>query len=187
MKLNKQALLGLALLVPLTAHAVDFYFGLGAGMYQVDDADLNTDSVFSPYFVVGAEHPLSRNTKITSEFQYTEFAPSAGVGKMGMDVTSIDWTLAYSYQYPLSYKFHPVFSAGLVANYGQYSKRHSIDEFGYLADRFDDKDEISGGFLLSASHDFHVDQFDFDWSTGLQLRHAFGGVSSFGVYAVYRF
>ncbi|MBY5979225.1 hypothetical protein [Ferrimonas balearica] len=167
--------------------AFDFHVGAGAGMFQADDPEIKSSQTPSGFVLMGAKYSLSRNSAVVSELQYSAFTSDAKTNRMGLKAKSIDWSLAYSYQYPFSYQVRPMINIGGFVSQFSLKDRHRIDENGYLIRQYDDHSTITGGLITSIHHDFEIDRFDSAWGLGIQIKYAFSGVNSIGAYASYRF
>lgn len=169
------------------AKALSFHLGTGAGLFQANGPEVKSSTAVSGFLFGGISYPLSRSGDLVSELQYSSFNSDAKTNRMGLEAKTIDWSLAYSHQYPFSYQFQPVFSIGVFASHLTLKQRHQVDDAGYLVTQYDDHSAITGGVLLSTQHTFMLDRFDSEWGLGLQVKYAINGVSNIGAFALYRF
>lgn len=169
------------------AQALEFHFGTGAGIFQADDPELKSGNALSGFLLSGVSYSINRNAAIVSELQYSAFKSDAEPHQMGLQAKALDWSIAYSHQYPFSYRFQPHFSLGGFVSQFSLKQRHQVDDAGFLTQQFDNHSAVTGGIAFSVHHRFSIERFDSEWGVGLQMKYAFSGINSIGVFALYRF
>ncbi len=124
---------------------------------SIDDPDGNTNSSSELQLLGGTViYPLSRSTRTLVSLSLYDFELDAGVNKIGQGVESLSIAGSYQWKFKMSRKFKPWLGVGLNINMDELTNRHTIDQDGYLAQTYTDREETSIGINLGASHEWDI-------------------------------
>ena len=152
------------------------------------DGDADSYSGLLPLSLVFS-HDLSNKTRIYSTFSYFSFDLDAGTDKIGQDISGYELAATWQRIFKLGYELH--FFAGIGFGYtnADFTKRHTVDEDGYLARRYEDRSEGYLSIIGNISKEWEVTDI-IDVGFNLSYKHALSdGVSGFNgaVTVMYKF
>ena len=187
--MRKTAIGLIAMCVMGSAYARDdtFEFDWGlygkAGSYSVEDPNGSAADEFA--FMPGAKitFPFSRRGKqFVGGVELIEFSLDASESNLGQDVSGYRVWGGYEHRFNISRSFKFWGGIGLTLDSVSFEKRHTIDEDGFLKERFDDRDEAYSGLTVYALSTIDVGRRSgWEPALGVYIDQPFGdGVSSIG-------
>ena len=137
---------------------------------SVDDPDGDTESstggqpfglVYSDWFV--------GDFRYWAELFYYSASLDAATDKVGQDVERYGLRISAQKSFRIVEKWAPWLGLGFDVSQAKYSLRHTIDNEGFLAERFPDRDEMAVSLLVNAISEWSIAG---DWSIALKLEQS---------------
>jgi len=154
----RSLLVALLLVVsPLSNAETRFGVGVTQGNYSVEDPDGSADSTTEASIFGVVTMPMSRNWpdyRYWFQVEHKSFELDASTSEVGQDVTSTSLSAIIQRSFSVSSDFRPWLGLGAGAGINDYDGRHTIDEDGFLKDRFDDRSNTSMYLILNAGISF---------------------------------
>lgn len=132
------------------------------------DGDTQTASGVQPLGLVYTDW-LIGDFRYWSELYYYATELDAATNRIGQDVKR--YGVRFSAQKNLRFMqaWAPWLGLGLDVSQANYSNRHTVDSEGFLADSFDDRDEVAVSLLVNVISEWSVAG---NWSVGLKLEQS---------------
>jgi len=154
----RSLLVALLLVVsPLSNAETRFGVGVTQGNYSVEDPDGSADSTTEASIFGVVTMPMSRNWpdyRYWFQVAHKSFELDASTSEVGQEVTSTSLSAIIQRSFSISSDFRPWLGLGAGAGINDYEGRHTIDEDGFLKDRFDDRSNTSMYLILNAGISF---------------------------------
>jgi len=162
--------------------------GVGLGVVSASIEDPNgsaeTTPVIFPTFIYYVD--MSRDQRAVSKFSYYDFSLNASQTDIGQEVTSLSFAGIYEWRQRIKRDFKPFLGAGLSFNSESIKSRHTVDNEGFLDQRYQDLDNAGFSLLLSASIDIEVADSNFQMR-GVYTIPTYDGVSGIELSLLYLF
>ena len=155
--------------VGLPLNTLKYGFATQAGYFSVKDPEGTTKQSFlvQPFNFIVTDW-LANGSKYWVEAYYSSLAFDAETDSVGQQVRHIGSKVGLLYNFSANRYWHPWAGAGMDFSYSQYSKRHLINEYGYLAKRLDDRNNANVALLLNAAAEWQVSS---TWQSGLKAEY----------------
>lgn len=171
------------------AHAGEFGYTIYASNIAVDDTDGSTEGVsyLAPFNGFYADS-LKRDLRYQVEVSMDTVNLEAGVNQVGQQVKYQGLGVSLQRRFRLSSNLKPWFGMGVDYVNVRYRERHTVDQGGFLADRYPDRDESGLNLVLNAATYW---AFNHSWDYGLTAKFSPSVSSdstflSIGISAVYK-
>ena len=147
--------------------------GYATGFNHLDvidpDGETKTSNSFQPNKVVITDWLPGGNRYWLILYQVSAVL-DASENNIGQLVNQNGFSLQVQKYFGLSRLISPWLGMGVSGSIDRFTKRHTMDSEGFLQKRFDDRQQTSIGFVISAVQEWEVNR---DWSVGLQAEHSF--------------
>jgi len=145
-------------------------YAVGASRVSVDDPRGATEPAWAlqPATLVYTARLMS-GVRYWSEFYYYQAVLDAGTDRIGQDVERYGLRLSLQKSLPVSPRWINWFGAGIGLSRSNYTARHTVDEEGYLLERYPDRAENGATLLLNVASEWSLDR---RWSLGVKLEQA---------------
>lgn len=171
------------------AHASEFGYTIYGSNISVDDPDGSTESVsyLAPLNGFYADS-LKRDLRYQVEAFMDTVNLDAGVNQVGQEVKYQGLGVSLQRRFRLSSELKPWFGVGIDYVNVRYRERHTVDQGGFLANRYPDRNESGVNLVLNAASYW---EFNRSWDYGLTAKFS-QSVSSdstflnIGISAVYK-
>ncbi len=139
--------------------------------FQVNDPDGSTEtSSVLQLLSATVKYKTSRDTQIISEGTYYDFELDASTSKIGQQVKTISLATYYESRLKWGRDFKPWAGVGLVINMDEFSKRHTIDKDGFLAQQFPDQSGTNFALAARLTNTWEINRdMGIGFSIGYQL------------------
>ena len=155
--------------VGLPQSTLKYGFATQAGYYSVKDPEGTTDQAFlvQPFNFIVSDW-LPNGSKYWVEAYYSSLAFDAETDSVGQQVQHLGSKLGLLYNFSANRYWHPWAGAGMDLSYTKYSKRHLINEYGYLAKRLDNRSNANVALLLNIAAQWQASS---TWQSGLKAEY----------------
>jgi len=179
--IKKYSLLALSLSTHC-AVADTFQFGLSPALINVRVPNIEGDSLsqsslqpFSAMFIYEGR----RDIRWLNTLSYSDFHINATPSNIGLSVESLALATHYQLRQRWTRHFKPWIGVGAGMSYDTFTKRHLVDNDGFLAASFDDQDAVSFSLNVNVAHEWHVSG-NFTAGFNLVYQHALNdGIEGF--------
>lgn len=165
----------------------------GYGLYTVNDPDGKTAGANDFEFVsVGFKMPyFGKRQRTWIDFNYQYFELDASQAEIGQQVQRYKFKWNHQKVTPVSKGLSFWFGGGGSLGHASFLGRHTIDNEGFKASEFEDRNEIELGIIGSVALEYrHPRLKRYSFGTNAEYDYSLtGGVSGLkvGAYASYRF
>ena len=126
-------------------------------------------------------YSLGRNTRIWTELSQIKFESKAGIDQPSQDVQALVFGVAYQKRFKFSPNFKPWLSAGVYSSQSEYGERFTIDEDGFLAETFPERDETETNLKFSFILEYKLSK-SYDLNLGFSYQDSLNdGLSGFSL------
>ena len=174
--------LGCAVTLLITHHAVHaaaigmpeyvekYGFAIDATLIEVDDSHGTSEreSVLHPINIVYVRETPLKRWRYWAEAYYHRTHFDAEPGSLGVTAQQLGASLSLQQALDLSFfpQKHIYVGGGLQIAYNRYTKRHNVDNDGFLDERYKDKSKLQQSLLLHLFYELPLKQ---TWTGGLKL------------------
>ncbi len=170
--LLRMMVLALALLSQSVYAQSRFGLGVVTGSYSVDDPKGSTDSANETSLFGVMTIPVNRNFpdwRYWFGLNYNAFELEPSTQDVGQEVTSVSIETILQKGFNVSSEIKPYAGLGVGVGANDFTKRHTIDSDGYLAERYEDRSETS--FYLIANLGVATRKLDSGFFIGTSLSY----------------
>jgi len=155
--------------VGLPLSTIKYGIATQAGFYRVKDPEGTTEQSFlvQPFNFIVTDW-LANGSKYWAEAYYSSLAFDAEIDSVGQQVRHVGTKVGLLYNFSATRNWHPWAGAGMDFSYSKYAKRHLINEYGFLAKRLEDRNNVNVALLLNAAAEWHVSS---TWQSGLKAEY----------------
>ena len=141
--------------------------GGGAARMTVDDPDgpTATDYATQPLTLIYTDWFFGRS-RLWSELYYNQARLAATSTRIGQEVQHYGYRASVQWPLGLDGPLHLWFGGGVDLSRAQYTLRHTVDQDGFLANRYADRDTFEAGLLLNINSEWALRQ---NWSVGAKI------------------
>lgn len=140
--------------------------------FTVDDPDGDTETVNAAVpWALAAVYDLDNKARIYTTATYFDFNLDADTDAVGQDITGYQLSCAYQRIIKLSYSFQFYLGAGVVYTSTEFENRYTVDDDGYLADRFEDREENIFSAIVDISNEWELND-SIDIGFNISYQHA---------------
>jgi hypothetical protein len=145
-------------------------YAAGAVHLSVDDSkgDTSDDWAILPITLIYTDW-LMRDIRFWTDFYYYETDLDASTRNVGQNVERYGLRLSLQKSLRVSPLWAPWFGIGLDVSQTQYSDRHTVDEEGFLLERYADRDETAVSLIVNVLSEWSLTK---KWSAGVKLEQA---------------
>jgi len=146
-----------------------FGYGVSVGEYQVNDPDGQTQPTSDDSIVhILYMNQMSRDKRWYAEYYQITVEYEAQANYIGQEVKTKGVNLAFQKRFSFTRSIRPWFGFGVNLTSNEFTKRHTVDEDGYLVQSYDDRSDETLSLLIDAA--FDIDLTD-DLSLDVRLQH----------------
>ena len=155
--------------VGLPQSTIKYGIATQAGYYSVKDPEGTTNQAFlvQPFNFIVTDW-LPNGTKYWVEAYYSSLAFDAATDSVGQEVQHVGSKLGLLYNFSANRFWHPWAGVGVDLSYSQYSKRHLVNEYGFLAKRLQDRNNANVALLVNVAAEWLASS---RWQSGLKAEY----------------
>ena len=145
-------------------------YAVGAIHLSVDDpeGDTQDDWAFLPFTLIYTDW-LIRDIRFWTELYYFETDIDASTRDIGQNIERYGLRFSLQKSLRISSLWAPWFGIGVDLSHTQYDDRHTIDNEGFLLERFADRDETEFALLVNLLSEWSLTK---KWSAGVKFEQA---------------
>lgn len=143
-------------------------YSIGAALVSVDDPEGDTEASWSiqPISLIYTARLWSNGIRYWSELYYYQAKLDADPTNLGQDAKRYGLRVSLQKSLPVSPKYSLWFGAGVDISQASYTKRHTIDNDGFLLTVSPDREETIFAGVINLMNEWSISR---KWSIGAKL------------------
>ena len=142
-------------------------YGIGLANLSIEDPNgpAESKSIFQPFRVIVTDW-FRGDVRYWGEFYYQDATLKASQTSVGQSVSQYGLQLSAQKSFYVNAIWSPWLGVGVDLSQNSYSSRHTVDDDGFLQNRFADRSEIDPGLIFNLISETELNR---DWEMGVKL------------------